>query len=138
MRLGSLKYIGMIVAVSAMVMGAADDCDAKKGKATEASYAGDGATMFVGKGNVACTGNYSICDQTGNGQLKFGKGYKAHYVDTSDRTNCEWTLYTINTAGKTTIIKKGGYLKANIKVEQTTRVQVWLKSEECGDWKPTS
>lgn len=126
------------IATAAAMLVALSACEpTKKGKATKASYAGDGATMFVGKGNAACTGNYSICDREGNGKLKFGTGYKAHYVDTTDRTNCEWTLYTINAAGKATVIKKGGYLSANIKVAQTSRVQVWLKSNECGDWKPT-
>jgi hypothetical protein len=107
------------------------------GKATKASYAGDGATMFVDSTGRACSGDYSICARKGNGKLKFGVGYKAHYVDTTDRTNCHWSLYTINAAGKATVIKSGGYFKANIKVERTSRVQVWLKSDECGDWKPT-
>lgn len=132
------KLIPVLGLVVAPILGAANDCGGSGGKATKASYAGDGVTMFVGLGNRACAGQTSFCEQKGNGKLKFNQGYKAHYVDTTDRTNCKWKLYTINTAGEKKLIKSGGYLSANIKVEQVTRVHVWLKSQDCGDWKPTS
>lgn len=137
--LNKIKYIAMTAVVTISVMGAAADCSGSGGgKATKASYAGDGVTMFVDSTGRACSGDYTICAKGGNGKLRFGKGYKAHYVDTTDRQNCKWSLYTINVNGDPKVIKTGNYFKANIKVERTSRVQVFLKSSECGDWKPTS
>jgi hypothetical protein len=134
------KFITGVVLISAVVMGASEDCGAggSGGKANEASYAGDGVTQFVDATGRACANDTSFCRNGGSGKLRFGKGYKAVAVDTTDRQNCVWSLYTFNQQGKTVVIKKGGYFSANIKVERPNRVKVYLKSEECGDWKPTS
>jgi uncharacterized protein YggE len=91
----------------------------KRGKATKAAYAGDGVTQF-----------------TDTGKLKFGVVYSAHAVDTTDRQNCRWSIKTINSDGESKVIKSGDYLHAKIKVEKPSRVKVYLKSSECGDWKP--
>lgn len=131
------KLIPLLGCVILPIMGAAEDCEGKGGgKATKASYAGDGVTMFVGNDNRACSGNTKFCAQEGNGKLRFNKTYKAVYVDTTDRINCRWSLYTINTNGETKVIKSGNYLKAKILVERPSRVKVFLKSSECGNWKP--
>lgn len=97
----------------------AESCEDGGGSAP-ARYAGDGVTQF-----------------TDTGVLQFGKGYKAVYVDTTDRQNCRWSLYTINSEGATKVIKSGRYRTAYIKVEKPTRVKVYLKSSECGNWKPS-
>lgn len=116
----AVAALGLVVLP--LATNAAKGCEAEKPapKPTpKPVYAGDGVTQF-----------------TDSGRLQFGKAYKAHYVDTTDRVNCQWSLYTINSDGDTTVIKKGGYLTASIKVEKPTRVKVFLKSSECGDWKP--
>jgi len=112
----------------------AQQCDGGKGPATKASYAGDGVTMFVGNDGRACSGNTQFCAQEGNGKLKFGKTYKATPRDSVDKQNCQWSVYTINADGKVTVQKKGRY-PAKINVERPTRVHVFLKSEDCGEWK---
>jgi hypothetical protein len=134
----SLRYGLMLAAVVVVTMGAAEDCSGPgNGKATKAAYASDGVTMFVGADNRACSGNTKFCGQEGNGKLRFNQGYKATYIDTTDRGNCRWSLYTINQEGETKVIKSGNYFTANIKVERPSRVKVFLKSSECGNWKPT-
>lgn len=127
-----IPAVGIILA-AVLVMG----CEPTDGgKAKKASYAGDGATMFTDSALRACSGDTQFCAAKGSGKLRFGKGYKAQAVDKSDRKNCEWSLYTINQEGKTTVLKRGTYGNANIKVDRPTRVKVYLKSSECGDWKP--
>jgi hypothetical protein len=135
-----MKNIIIVALASIAMMGAGNDCDAskQKGKANEAAYAGDGVTQFVDGAGRACANDTAFCANGGSGKLRFGKGYKAVAVDTTDRQNCKWRLYTFNQQGKTTVIKEGGYFTANIRVERPNRVKVYLKSEECGDWKPTS
>ena len=128
----NLKYGAMILAASIMVMGAAADCG---GKASEASYAGNGTTRFTGKDDRSCSGNTKFCRQTGSGKLKFGRTYAAQGSD-YDRKHCLWSIYTIDTAGEQHPIKSGTYKTAKVSVEEPTRVHVFLKSDHCGDWKP--
>lgn len=97
----------------------AQSCDdGNQGRAKKAAYAGDGITQF-----------------TDNGKLQFGKTYSAHYVDTTDRQNCRWSIKTVNSEGVAKVIKSGNYFNAKIKVEKPSRVKVYLKSSECGNWK---
>lgn len=111
--------LATVAAVVLPLATTAEGCE-DKGGPPPARYAGDGVTQF-----------------TDTGVLQFGRGYKAVYVDTTDRQNCRWSLYTINAEGVTKVIKSGRYRTANIKVEKPTRVKVYLKSSECGNWKPT-
>lgn len=120
-----LKHlIATVAAVVLPLATAAEGCEAQdnggKPETAKPRYAGDGVTQF-----------------TDGGVLQFGRGYKAVYVDTTDRQNCRWSLYTINAEGVTKVIKSGRYRTANIKVEKPARVKVYLKSSECGNWKPT-
>lgn len=91
-----------------------------KGPARSAAYAGDGITKF-----------------TDDGKLKWGITYSAHYIDTTDRQNCKWSLYTISKKnGETVFLKKGNYFNAKINVGKQITKDVYLKSLECGLWKP--
>ena len=115
-----IRAITAVVLVSVAVMGAASDCESKQPKQPSApKYAGDGVTQF-----------------TDSGRLRFGVTYAARYVDTTDRVNCRWSLYTLNSDGDTRVVKSGHYLNAKIKVERPSRVKVFLRSSECGNWKP--
>lgn len=118
------KFVVLLIAavVAVFTMGAAKGCDASPPRpAHEAAYAGDGATQFKA-----------------TGKLKFGVVYRATAVDSTDRQNCEWSVYTISKeGGSVKTVGKGNYLKAKIRVpEDPQRTTVWLKSSECGDWKP--
>lgn len=116
-----LRYlIALLVCVCIPTMGAAQSCGGPNGPARSASYAGDGITQF---GPIP-------------GKLKWSVTYSAHYVDTTDRQNCRWSLYAINKNGETTFIKKGNYLNAKINVGEQVTKKVYLKSMECGLWKP--
>jgi hypothetical protein len=116
-----LRYLlGLLALVMASTMGATASCGGPNGPARSASYAGDGVTEF---GNP-------------NGKLKWGVTYSAHYVDTTDRQNCKWSLYAINRNGETTFIKRGNYLNAKVNVGEQRTKKVYLKSIECGLWKP--
>lgn len=131
-----IAAVALVGGCSIATMGAAKGCEPGDGKATKASYAGDGVTMFVDATNRACGGNTTFCKDGGSGKLRFSQAYKAVAVDTTDRQNCEWSLYTFNQQGKTKVIKKGNYFNARIIVERPDRVKVYLKSDECGNWKP--
>ena len=127
-----IKVVAVIAALGALV--ACDPPKSGKGsgnKATEASYASDGATQF-GDPN----GKDTFANEGATGKLKWGVTYRARYIDTTDRTNCSWKLYTISAGGVVTIIKKGNYLNAKINVGEQVTKRVFLKSEECGNWKP--
>jgi hypothetical protein len=116
-----LRYlIALLVCVCIPTMGAAQSCGGPNGPARSASYAGDGITQFGAP----------------NGKLKWGVTYSAHYTDTTDRQNCKWSLYTINSNGETTFIKRGNYLNAKVNVGEQRTKKVYLKSIECGLWKP--
>ena len=113
------RAIAAIVLVCVPIMGAANDCDSHKKEPAAPKYAGDGVTQF-----------------TDSGRLRFGVTYAARYVDTTDRVNCHWSVYTLNSQGDTRVVKSGTYLTAKISVERPSRVKVFLKSSECGNWKP--
>lgn len=127
-----IKVTAAVACVAALA--ACDPPKSGKGsgdKAAEASYAGDGATQF-GDPNGAKT----YANEGASGKLKWGVTYKAVAIDSTDRTNCEWSLYTINSEGVTTFLKKGGYLTAKINFGEQKTKRVFLKSLECGLWKP--
>lgn len=86
--------------------------------AISAAYAGDGITEF-----------------SDNGKLKWGKVYSAHYVDTTDRQTCKWSLVIYDKNGETATIKSGNYFNAKIKVGRQVTKGVYLKSMGCGFWK---
>ena len=113
------RAIAAIVLVCIPIMGAASDCDSKRKEPAAPKYAGDGVTQF-----------------TDSGRLRFGTTYAARYVDTTDRTNCRWSIYTLNADGDTRVVKSGNYLTAKIKVARPSRVKVFLRSSECGNWTP--
>lgn len=96
------------------------------GPARNASYAGDGVTEF-GPASAGVSG-----------KLQWGKTYSAHYVDTTDRQNCRWSLYSISKQGNHELVMmaKGNYFNAKINVGQQFTKRVYLKSLECGLWKP--
>jgi len=124
--------IAIVVGSCTVTMGAAKGCGGSgKGPARSASYAGDGVTQF-GDPNGAKT----YANEGASGKLKWGVTYKAVAIDSTDRTNCEWRLYTINSEGVTTFLKKGGYLTAKINFGEQKTKRVFLKSLECGLWKP--
>lgn len=128
----NLKYGAMCLAACIMIMGAAEDCD---GKASEASYAGNGETMFTNSAGNACSSSRTICDKKGSGKLRFGRTYSAHANSDADRKHCLWSIFTIDTAGEQHLIKSGTYKTAKVSAAEPTRVQVFLKSDHCGDWK---
>lgn len=100
------------------------------GSATSASYAGDGNTQF-GNGGV------DFVNEGSSGKLKFGVTYKAVASNSQQRSNCQWHIYSVNAKNKIVFEGKvGDYATAKIKVEQPTRVKVYLKSVNCGLWKP--
>jgi hypothetical protein len=100
------------------------------GSATSASYAGDGNTQF-GNGGV------DFVNQGSSGKLKFGVTYKAVAENSQQRTNCKWHIYSVDAHNKIVYESKSSdYLHAKINVEEPTRVRVWLKSVNCGLWKP--
>lgn len=100
------------------------------GGARSASYAGDGNTQF-GNGGV------DFVNAGSSGKLKFGVTYKAVASNSQQRTACEWHIYSINSKNKIVFEgKTSDYLHAKINVEEPTRVKVYLKSINCGLWKP--
>lgn len=127
--ISNMKYAMLLTAV-ALVVG----CGAPT--ATEASYAGDGVTMFVGNDNRACSGDTKWCGEEGNGKLRFGRTYTAEAVGSKKNfPNCEWSVYTINPQGRVRVQGKGTGSKAKVNVERPETVHVFLKSEDCGLWK---
>ena len=120
-----LAVLGLVVAP--LITQTTQACD----PATSASYAGDGNTQF-GNGGV------DFVNEGSSGKLKFGTTYKAVAQNSQQRTACKWHIYSVNS--KNQIVyesKKSDYLHAKIKVEQPTRVKVYLKSVNCGLWKPS-
>lgn len=123
-----LGWLGMVFALTAiilLVLGLLTGCGPSKGPARSAAYAGDGVTQFGSPPEAT-------------GKLKWGVTYSAHYVDTTDRQNCRWSLYTINKQGdhEVQILKRGNYFNAKVNVGQQFTKDVFLKSLECGLWKP--
>lgn len=94
--------------------------------ARSAAYAGDGVTK-LGSASDGATG-----------KLKWGVTYRAVAQDTTDRQNCKWSLYTINKQGdhQVTVVKRGNYFNAKFRFGQQFTKDVYLKSLECGLWKP--
>lgn len=115
------QIIPLLLSATIALAGGTQSCQAegKPGKAQQAAYAGDGVTRF-----------------TDTGKLKWDTGYAAHAIDKTDRQNCRWAVYTVNADGEARVIKSGTYRNASIKAERPTRVKVYLKSSECGDWRP--
>lgn len=111
--------VAALVTVVLPLAASAESCEDKPADKPKPSYAGDGITQF-----------------SDTGRLRWNTTYAARYVDTSDRTNCRWSLYTVNSDGVAKVIKRGNYLSAKIRVERPSRVKVYLKSDECGNWKP--
>jgi hypothetical protein len=119
------------IAVLPLAVNAAKGCSNEGGgPARSASYAGDGITQF---GTV---NGKNYADEGASGKLKWGVTYKAVAIDSTDRQNCKWSLYTINAEGETVFVKKGGYMTAKINFGQQRSKKVYLKSLECGLWKP--
>jgi hypothetical protein len=94
------------------------------GPARNSAYAGDGNTKF---GTVA---------EGASGKLKWNTTYRATAVHSTNRQNCHWSLYTINSDGVAKVVGRGSYFNAKIIVEKPDTVKVYLKSMECGLWKP--
>jgi hypothetical protein len=100
------------------------DSNGGGGPARNAAYAGDGVTQF----GTASDGV--------SGKLKWNTTYRATAVHSTNRQNCKWSLFTINSEGVAKVVGKGDYLHAKIIVEKPNTVKVYLKSMECGLWKP--
>lgn len=126
MRNRLLITIGAVLSVCVMTMGAAQSCGGSGGPARSAAYAGDGVTQFGTEAEGV------------SGKLLWGKTYSAHYTDTTDRQNCRWSLYTISKQGNHEVVflKRGNYFNAKINVGRQFTKAVYLKSLECGLWKP--
>jgi hypothetical protein len=116
--------IKKILATGTMIVAAAQGCGGTDSPSRSAAYAGDGNTQFGTQAEGV------------SGKLKWGVVYKAVYENTTDRQNCKWSLYTINSNGVANVVKRGNYFNAKIKVEKPNTVKVYLKSIECGLWKP--
>lgn len=118
----------ILVALVALVLGLLTGCGPSKSSSPgqRTAYAGDGVTQFGDASDGA------------TGKLKWATTYYAVAVDTTDRQNCKWSLYTINKQGdhEVQILKRGNYFNAKINMGQQFTKRVYLKSLECGLWKP--
>jgi hypothetical protein len=123
--------IGVVGFCAAANMGSTAACGSGGGggPARSATHAGDGITQF-GDGSDR---NYANKGSTG--KLKWGKTYNAHKVNPQDVQNCKWSLYKMDSLGRTTFIKKGGYATAKINVGEQVTQKVYLKSLDCGIWE---
>lgn len=110
----------------------AQECD-EGGKANKASYARDGVTMFGDDTNRACGGNTKWCAQQSNGKLKFGKTYRPHPPEGKLKM-CDWSLYVVRADGKTEQKGSGGW-PAKLYVARPDTVHVFLRSQDCGEWR---
>jgi hypothetical protein len=118
--------IQKLVAVTAMIVAAAQGCGEH---AQSPTHAGDGITQF-GDGT-----NKNYANKGSTGKLKFDTTYNAHKQNPQDVQNCEWSLYMMDSLGRTTFIKKGTYANAKIKVGAQVTRKVYLKSLDCGLWE---
>lgn len=125
--------IAGVAAVSVMVMGNTASCGGSGGgPARSASYAGDGITQF---GYDDGSKNVNYANKGATGKLRFNKTYNAHKQNPGDVENCRWSLYSIDSLGRTEFKSKGTYANAKIKVgDQVTR-KWYLKSLDCGLWQ---
>jgi hypothetical protein len=122
--------ICLLVLVCIPTMGAAQSCGGGSGgPARSATHAGDGITQF-GDGTKR-----NFANQGSSGKLRWGKTYNAHKVNAQDVENCRWSLYRMDSLGRTVFIKRGNYANAKIKVGEQVTQRIYLKSLDCGLWE---
>lgn len=122
--------IGVVAFAAAANMGSTAACGGSGSGSSKA--AGDGITQF-GYDDGSSSVNYA--NKGASGKLRFNTTYNAHKVNAQDVQNCEWSLYMMDSLGRTTFIKKGGYATAKINVGSQVTRKVYLKSLDCGVWE---